>query len=208
MVPQPTIEGAEPERRPRKIAFLGSHGVGKTTLCFELAARLKRRDLRVDIVKEVARSCRLPLNQDTTIEAQSWIIHTQIAQEIEQMIGHDVIVCDRSVLDNYAYMIHKFGRIQVFDGIVASWIPSYDFLVKVPILSAPSYDGLRDTRGDYQQEIDRVIESLIRDFRVECVRLPTWSRDNWVEQVIESLSLGTEQLGLFEEDSPGTGGVG
>ena len=132
----------------------------------------------------------------------------QIAQEIEQTIGHDVIVCDRSVLDNYAYMVQKFGRIQVFDGIIASWISTYDYLVKVPILTAPSYDGLRDTRGDYQQEIDRVIESLIRDFRVECVRLPTWSRDNWVEQVIESLSLGTEQLGLFEEGSPGSGGAG
>jgi GTPase SAR1 family protein len=207
MVPQPTNEGAAPERRVLKIAFLGSHGVGKTTLCFELAARLKRRDLRVDIVKEVARACRLPLNQDTTVEAQSWIIHTQIAQEIETTIDHDVIVCDRSILDNYAYMVHKFGRIQLFDGIMRSWIPTYDFLIKVPIIAPPSYDGLRDTRGDYQQEIDRLIESLIRDFRVECVRLPTWSRDNWIEQVIESLSLGAEQLGLFDEDPSGAGGA-
>ncbi len=28
-----------------KIAFIGTHGVGKTTLCFELAAALKRLDL-------------------------------------------------------------------------------------------------------------------------------------------------------------------
>lgn len=207
MVPQPTTKGAEPERQPMKIAFLGSHGVGKTTLCFELAARLKRRDLRVDIVKEVARSCRLPLNQDTTIDAQSWILHTQIAQEIEHMIGHDVIVCDRSVLDNYAYMVHKFGRSQMFDTIVASWLPTYSLLIKVPILAPPHYDGLRDIRGDYQQEIDHVIESLIRDLRVECVRLPTWSRENWVEQVMESMSLGTEQLGLFDQNPAGSGGI-
>jgi len=38
-----------------KIAFIGSHGVGKTTLCFDLASRLKRLDMGVDIVKEVAR---------------------------------------------------------------------------------------------------------------------------------------------------------
>ena len=38
-----------------KIAFIGTHGVGKTTLCYELAAALKREGVHVDIVKEVAR---------------------------------------------------------------------------------------------------------------------------------------------------------
>lgn len=201
MVPQPPIESSEPENQALKIAFLGSHGVGKTTLCFELAARLKRRDLRVDIIKEVARSCRMPLNQGTTVEAQSWILHTQIAHEIEQSADHDVLVCDRSVLDNYAYMVHKFGRIQVYDALISSWLPSYGLLVKVPIVAPPRFDGTRDTSGGYQQEIDTLLETLIKDFRVECVRLPTWSRDNWIEQVMESLPFATEQLGLFDEDS-------
>ena len=31
-------------RRRLKIAFVGTHGVGKTTLCFDLAAHLKRLD--------------------------------------------------------------------------------------------------------------------------------------------------------------------
>jgi thymidylate kinase len=203
MVAHEAKEAIEREAAALKIAFLGSHGVGKTTLCFELAARLKRRDLRVDMVKEVARSCPLPLNLDTTVEAQAWILHTQIAREIEQTIHHDVIVCDRSVLDNYAYMVQKFGRIQVFDALIASWLPTYRLLVKVPIVTPPRFDGIRDTRGDYQQEIDRTIETLLKDFRVECVRLPIWSRDQWVEHVLEALSLGTEQLGLFEEGSSG-----
>ena len=65
-----------------KIAFIGSHGVGKTTLCYDLAARLKRLDLNVDMVKEVARECPLPINRETTLESQAWIIHSQIAEEI------------------------------------------------------------------------------------------------------------------------------
>lgn len=203
MVAHNAKESIEREEVAHKIAFLGSHGVGKTTLCFELAARFKRRDLRVDMVKEVARSCPLPLNMETTIEAQAWILHTQIAREIEQTIGHDVVVCDRSVLDNYAYLVHKFGRIQVFDGLIASWLPTYGLLVKVPIVTPPRFDGIRDTRGDYQQEIDRVIETLLKDFRVECVRLPIWSRERWVEHVLEALSLRSEQLGLFEEGGSG-----
>ena len=38
-----------------KIAFIGSHGVGKTTLCYDLAGALKREGVHVDMVKEVAR---------------------------------------------------------------------------------------------------------------------------------------------------------
>lgn len=191
-----------PETPVLKIAFVGTHGVGKTTLCFELAARLKRRDLRVDMVKEVARSCPLPLNRDTTVEAQAWILHTQIAREIEALVHHDVIVCDRAVVDNYAYLVQKFGRIHIFDELMASWLPTYGLLVKVPVVDRPRFDGVRDTGADYQQEIDAVIESLLKEFRVECVRLPAWSRDSWIEQVIEALPLGGEQLGLFEEGGP------
>ena len=184
-----------------KVAFVGTHGVGKTTLCFELAAILKRRDMRVDMVKEVARSCPLPLNRDTTLEAQAWILHTQIAREIEAMVHHDVIVCDRALLDNYAYLVHKFGRIHVFDELVASWMASYGLLVKVPIVDRPRFDGVRDTGADYQREIDGVIESLLKEFRIDCVRLPSWSRDSWVDQVVAALPLGGEQLGLFDDPS-------
>ena len=84
-----------------KIAFIGTHGVGKTTLCFELAAALKRLDMSVDLVKEVARECPLPINRETTQEAQNWILHSQIAREIELAPHFDAIICDRAVLDNW-----------------------------------------------------------------------------------------------------------
>ena len=93
-----------------KIAFVGTHGVGKTTLCYELAAWLKKRELRVDMVREVARRCPLPINRDTTLDAQSWILHTQIAWEIAAAERSPAVVCDRSVLDNYAYLVHRVGR--------------------------------------------------------------------------------------------------
>ena len=71
------------ERPPTfKIALIGSHGVGKSTLCFGLAARLKARDVSLEIVHEVARRCPLPINEQTSREAQSWILHTQIAEEL------------------------------------------------------------------------------------------------------------------------------
>nr|MDP9179153.1 AAA family ATPase [Gemmatimonadota bacterium] len=88
-----------PTRRRLKVAFVGSHGVGKTTLCFDLASQLKRLDLGVDLVKEVARRCPLPINEETTPDAQAWILHTQIAEELAAATLYEVVVCDRSVLD-------------------------------------------------------------------------------------------------------------
>jgi hypothetical protein len=180
-----------------KIAFIGTHGVGKTTLCFELAARLKRLDRRVDMVKEVARSCPLPLNRDTTVDAQSWILHTQVAREIETAQNQDFLVCDRSVLDNYAYLVAKFGRRSSLDTVVADWLKTYTLLAWVPVVEMPRFDGVRDTDLTYQRRMHEVIGELLAVFGASPLPLDPGNRDGWVEQVLEALPLGPAQLPLF-----------
>ena len=54
-----------------KVALIGTHGVGKTTLCYELAARLKRRDVEVELVREVARRCPLPINRSSCVDGRN-----------------------------------------------------------------------------------------------------------------------------------------
>lgn len=182
-----------------KIAFIGAHGVGKTTLCFDLASRLKRLDLGVDLVKEVARACPLPINRDTTLEAQSWILHTQIAHEIAAASQFEAVVCDRSVLDNYAYLVHRVGRRPEYDALVGEWVATYNGLFKVPVLQAPSFDGTRDLSGQFQREIDRLIDELVDVFGVECHRLTPGERPTWVDTVLETmrLPLRPTQVDLF-----------
>jgi len=208
MVPHDSTEVPDAERdtipqEPKclKVAFIGSHGVGKTTLCFELAARLKRLDYRVDMVKEVARRCPLPINKETTLEAQAWILHNQIAVEIETAWMHDVIICDRSVLDNYAYMVDACGRRGAYDALVSHWLSTYDTLIWVPILEGPHFDGVRDTDRMYQRRIDEKLEELVDVFGVSARRLHDLKRDDWIEATMEALPLGVLQLPLFEEDS-------
>lgn len=182
-----------------KIAFIGSHGVGKTTLCYDLASRLKRQDRAVDLVKEVARSCPLPINQDTTLEAQAWILHTQIAQEIAGVAQNDIVICDRSVLDNYAYLVHQAGRRPALDALVSEWVRTYDGLFKVPILDAPTFDGKRDVSRTFQQRIDSVIDELAEAFQVPCHRLDPGDREGWVNTVLlaSGLPLRPPQIDLF-----------
>jgi nicotinamide riboside kinase len=186
-----------------KVAFIGTHGVGKTTLCFDLAARLKRLDLSVDIVKEVARACPLPINQDTTVDAQAWILHTQIAEEIAAQSRFRAVVCDRSVIDNYAYLVHRFGRRADLDPLVAEWVRTYDGLFKVPVLQAPSFDGTRDVSISFQHEIDTLLDELLAEFRVPCHRLDATARERWVEAVLRAvgLPLTPPQIDLFPAGS-------
>jgi predicted ATPase len=182
-----------------KIAFIGTHGVGKTTLCFDLASRLKRFDLAVDIVKEVARGCPLPINEQTTVEAQAWILHTQIAHEIIATAQNQAVICDRSVLDNYAYLVHRVGRLREYDALVRAWVHSYDGLFKVPVLQAPTFDGTRAVSRAFQLDIDAGIERLIDVLGVRVHHLDPGHREGWVDEVLERTRLPFEvpQIELF-----------
>ena len=187
------------EGRRLKVAFVGTHGVGKTTLCYDLAAQLKRLDLGVDIVKEVARRCPLPINEGTTYDAQAWILHSQIAEEIAAAADYEVVICDRSVLDNYAYLVARVGHRAELDPLVESWVRSYDALFKVPVLDAPSFDGTRAVSRDFQVEIDGIIDELIRAFDVTVHVLDATNRSGWTSRVVEVLGLPAHppQIDMF-----------
>ncbi|MCK4306171.1 MAG: ATP-binding protein, partial [Candidatus Eisenbacteria sp.] len=166
-----------------KIAFVGTHGVGKTTLCYELAAWMKKHEARVDMVREVARRCPLPINRETTLDAQSWILHTQIADEIQLANEQDVVICDRSLLDNYAYLVYRLPPPPTLDALVAHWMRTYTHLFKVPIVNPPAFDGTRDTNRAFQEAVDQKVDELIDRFGVTVYRLAPDDRPNWIEQV-------------------------
>jgi predicted ATPase len=172
-----------------KLAFIGTHGVGKTTLCYDLASRLKRQDRVVELVMEVARKSPLPINRDTTVAAQSWILHTQIAEEIAAQATGGIVICDRSVLDNYAYLVHRAGRQPALDALVQEWVRSYAQLFKVPILDVPTFDGRRDLSPAFQREIDELIDELAAAFGVACIPLDPADREGWIDAVLTASGL-------------------
>ena len=166
-----------------KIAFIGSHGVGKTTLCYGLAARLKARDLSVEVVREVARRCPLPINQETGVAAQSWILHTQIAEELTAAACYPVVICDRSVLDNYVYMLLAAGPQGQLEALLDSWLRSYGMLVRVPIVEEPSADGVRATDPSFQRAVDERLTRELSRRGLPLVELHADDRDGWVAAV-------------------------
>ncbi len=176
-----------------KLAFIGTHGVGKTTLCYDLASALKRQGINVDMVKEVARLSPLTINRKTSLDAQMWILATQIAEEIRSASQHEVVVCDRSVLDNYAYMTFACGRQKPIERFVDHWMKSYDVLFKVPICGRASDDGVRDTDEFFMRNIDQLVDTLLAEKKVPHERLPDCSRDGWID-VVKTVVLHHPQL--------------
>ena len=176
-----------------KVAFIGTHGVGKTTLCYDLAAVLKRQGINVDMVKEVARLSPLPINRKTSLDAQTWILATQIAEEIRSSSHHEVVVCDRSVLDNYAYMTFACGRQKAIERFVDYWMRSYDLLFKVPISGVATADGVRDTDEFFMRGIDQLVDTLLAEKKWPHERLPDGSRDHWID-IVKDIVLRHPQL--------------
>ncbi len=147
-----------------KLALVGTHGVNKTTIAYELAGALKRRGKTVELLTEIARECPFPLNERATREAFIWIITRQIQLEIEKSPRADVLVCDRSVLDNYAYYIRLFGATgeepESLGLFCRSWMKSYDLLVRLPITHPLTADGFRSTDEEFQRDIDHLCDEL------------------------------------------------
>jgi nicotinamide riboside kinase len=177
-----------------KIAFIGSHGVGKTTLCYGLAARLKIRDVAVEVVHEVARRCPLPINEETSVAAQSWILHTQIAEELVAQVRYPAVICDRSILDNYVYLLLAKGRQEPLETLVESWTRGYDLLVHVPIVEQPSPDGVRSADPAFQRAVEERLARELADRGIAALRLDPDPdrRPGWldiVEQAVWQLIL-------------------
>lgn len=170
-----------------KLAFIGTHGVGKTTLCYDLAAALKRQGINVDMVKEVARLSPLPINRKTSLDAQTWILTTQVAEEIRSSAHHEVVVCDRSVLDNYAYMTFACGRQKAIERFVDYWMRTYTLLFKVPISGEAAADGVRDTDEFFMRQIDQMVDTLLAEKKLPHERLPEGNRPAWIEIVRDTV---------------------
>jgi hypothetical protein len=162
-----------------KVALIGTHGVGKTTLCF----------------------CPLPINRETSAAAQGWILHTQMAWELEAEAGHPLVICDRSVLDNYCYLVHATGPQPNWEPLVAHWLPTYDVLVKVPLWTTPRWDGVRDTDLAFQRDIDALLDQQLAQRGLDALRLQVEERERWGEVVMAKLvPLVCPQPSLFPEE--------
>jgi len=165
-----------------KVALIGTHGTGKTQICHELGSELIKLGIPIDYIGETARKVPawLEINEGTTLDAQEWILHTQIARELEAR-KDAVTLCDRGSIDNYAYLQRLFKK-PVLDGLVKWHAGTYSLLLKVPINpDYLTYDGVRSINKPFQAEIDTILEKMLADFEIPFERYTN------VESAIEKI---------------------
>jgi nicotinamide riboside kinase len=177
---------ATPWPRPAKIAFIGSHGIRKTSALLAFAAEVQRAGRSVELGREVVRDNPLGINEGATGEAQLWVLVSQIRQELELARKADVLVTDRGVMDNYAYYLRACGATDAFDAepLVRRWSATYDLVVRLLPDVALQADGVRSTNDAFRDEIeailDRVLPDLVPDERMVTLRASeVTSRFDW-----------------------------
>jgi nicotinamide riboside kinase len=150
-----------------KIAIIGTHGTGKTTLAYRLCSEAKKRGKNAVILSETARSCPFPINEGSSLDGFFWMTGTQLAKE-QLAVAHksDYIVCDRSVIDHVAYVPLEFAKGKIFDYMVyacTAWLDTYDkiFWVIPSPKAEIAHDGIRCTDPEFQEKIHHRFENIL-----------------------------------------------
>jgi len=156
------------------IAITGTHGTGKTTLSFLLAAEYKKLGANVKIIQEVARSCPFPLNDDMTRETALWIYHEHSKKELEACRDHDVVICDRTSFDSFVYA--ECMGIDIMDleeRRAAYWhLDDYSelYLVRPDNLCTLHDDGIRSVDSKFHWQIDDLFCHNVKQFITEQIQ--------------------------------------
>lgn len=159
-----------------KIAFIGPHASGKTTLIQEFLKKWPMYKQPEKTYRDYIQEKKLKLNQKGTKESQR-IILDALVDEVQQACstGEEFLVFDRSVVDNIAYTLwhyakntEGFTREFVIDcqSIAALSLKYYDVLFYVPAREEIPITARknRDTDKQYREEIDNIFKALVSSY--------------------------------------------
>ncbi len=165
-----------------KIAIVGAHGVGKTTLAARLRSRLAGQGFgTVRVAPEIPREiCRLAADPEFYRRGknnplkQALLLFGQLQSEQSSLPGDGgVLICDRGVLDLWAYSKYLFGDefraagvLELYEGLVERSCRSYRMHFYVPVEFPPADDGVRESDSGFQAAIDKTIREFLEKYSV------------------------------------------
>lgn len=165
----------------RRVAIVGSHGVGKTTLAVDTLNCLAAENIPAQLAPEMPRFiCSLVPDGSffrrghNTVLRQLLLIYSQTQTEFDRsQHGSGIIICDRSVIDHWAYTKLLFADALEHDGVLAlyehfilNFCRTYEQLFYIPIENPPADDGVREDDQEFQQAIDHIIVSCLKKFEL------------------------------------------
>ena len=162
--------------RSAKIAFIGSHSVRKSNAVHAFASTIGRAGRSVEVGREVIRFNPLGLNEKASAEAQLWVLMAQVQQELELRPHAEVLVTDRSVVDNFAYYLRVTGGEDPFgvEPLIRHWATTYDLSVRLLPDVGLLADGVRSTSDAFRDEIEAILDRILPTYLPpdRCIRVP------------------------------------
>jgi nicotinamide riboside kinase len=149
--------------RSAKIAFIGSHSVRKSNAVHAFASTIGRAGRSVEVGREVIRDNPLGLNEGATPDAQLWVLMAQVQQELELAKRAEVLVTDRSVVDNFAYYLRVTAGEDPFgvEPLIRRWAETYDLSVRLLPDVGLQADGVRSTSDEFRDEIEAILDRIL-----------------------------------------------
>ena len=181
-----------------KIGITGTHGVGKTSLAHSLCGELKEKGIHAVVSSEHERQSPFPAGTESrnSVEAQCWILGKQFLEEIELSSRYPVVICDRTMLCNYAYFLWNLEKappemqnnpmVAVIKNMVREWLKTYTYFFRIPISDQKTLmeDKFRSTTTDWQREIDKIIDKAVEEFSIHQIVVPLATNTKRVDQIL------------------------
>ncbi|MDD5377041.1 MAG: ATP-binding protein [Candidatus Gracilibacteria bacterium] len=172
-------------RKNLRIAIIGSHGTGKTTLVEKLGDLFK-----IPVIEEMARTVimeknKLPHDMD---DSERFIFQQTIFDR--QTVHEDILdsfISDRSVLDALVYA-HGTAHLLVLEKAVTLRLRNnpYDHIFFIPREFPLESDGVRKEDEEYQRFIESEFLHYLRKFNISYTPI-TGTIDERVHRIFQSV---------------------
>lgn len=166
-----------------KIAIIGAHGVGKTTLAKGLSEKLN-----IPLIPDTAAEAfhkGFIVNENTPIENQFWILCKQIEYERERGVS---FIADKALFDNIVYSRQIFSDERVLSLIEEIVLKNahYDACFYIPIEIPLVADG-RSIDIGFQKKIDQEYTKLMSDLGLNYYQI-SGSIEDRIKRAMEIVS--------------------
>lgn len=173
-----------------RIAIIGTHGCGKTTLCSEMYKSIWFDDFRfaTEPMREVAR-LGFSVNEHADDASQLAMVSLHLNNLLQSKL-----VADRSLLDAYVYakylnettLVVSKETVDFIDMLVNKNIRRYDYL----FLCKPEFDlqadGFRSLDKKFQSDIDKLFDEEIKKRGLDVIKLTGDTKQRFT-QVLRTL---------------------
>lgn len=176
-----------------KIAFIGTHGTGKTTLVKEVIREYKEFSTMVDPYSDAGK-----LYKDKLLEVldKNNLQLYFYAKHLFRVSVNDYLVTDRSVLDALCYASYDFrlGNItptmfNFLEKVSLDLLKKYDHLFWVRPEFELKGEGKRSEDLTYQRDIDSIFEEYIYRYEIENITTVSGDLESRMKVVRHTLGL-------------------